>query len=157
MKRRIITIVIVCLALLGVVAFAFVTGSKSQKSQSVTSSAQTPTTPTVDSSGESKNPGAYVAYSPDAVASASGTKILFFHAAWCPQCRQLDSSIKDGTVPDGVTIYKVDYDANQALRKQYGVTIQTTLVSIDANGALVKKYVAYDNPSLSAVISNLLP
>lgn len=101
-------------------------------------------------------PGMYADYSAEAVATTSGTKILFFHAPWCPQCRELEKSIKEGSIPAGVTIFKVDYDSNQALRRTHGVTIQTTLVKIDDAGATVKKYVAYNKPSLQALIENLL-
>lgn len=101
-------------------------------------------------------PGAYIDYSGDVIASTDGTKILFFHAPWCPQCKALDASIKAGPIPDGTTIIKVDYDSSQALKQKYGVTTQTTLVLIDDDGNLVKKYVAYSTPSLDALISNLL-
>jgi thiol-disulfide isomerase/thioredoxin len=101
-------------------------------------------------------PGKYADYSASSLASTGGTRIIFFHASWCPQCRQLDASIKAGKVPDNVTIFKTDYDSNQALRQKYGVTIQTTVVLVDANGNLVKKYVAYDNPTLKSVTDNLL-
>lgn len=100
--------------------------------------------------------GSYIDYSETAVSTTSGTKILFFHASWCPQCRALDTSIKTGTIPSGVTIIKTDYDTNQELRKKYGVTIQTTLVKIAADGSLIKKYTAYDTPTLQAVKDNLL-
>lgn len=100
--------------------------------------------------------GAYVDYSDSVIANTKGTKILFFHAPWCPQCRALESSIQSEGVPDGVTIIKVDYDSNQALRKKYGVTIQTTLVKVDDSGNKVKLYVAYDEPSLESVKANLL-
>lgn len=100
--------------------------------------------------------GTYIDYSESAIANASGTKILFFHAPWCPQCKALDASIKAGPIPSGTTIIKVDYDSSQALKQKYGVTTQTTLVLVDDNGNLVKKYVAYSTPSLSALISNLL-
>ena len=100
--------------------------------------------------------GAYVDDSSSVIASTAGTKILFFHAPWCPQCRALETSIKSSQIPEGVTIIKVDYDTNQPLRKKYGVTIQTTLVRVDESGNLVKKYVAYDEPTLAAVKTNLL-
>lgn len=100
--------------------------------------------------------GTYTAYSATKVNETKGTKILFFHASWCPQCRALDKSITEGTIPSGVTIFKVDYDTNQVLRQQYGVTIQTTLVKIDDNGKLAAKYVAYEHPTLQALIDNLL-
>lgn len=110
---------------------------------------------TSNNTGQSSS-GAYVDYSADVIAKTSGTKILFFHASWCPQCRALEKDIKDKSIPDGVTIIKVDYDTNQSLRQKYGVTIQTTLVKVDDNGNLVKKYVAYDEPNLEAVKKNLL-
>lgn len=103
-----------------------------------------------------QTPGAYTNYSATTVNATKGTKLLFFHASWCPQCRALDKSIKEGQIPSGVTIFKVDYDTNQVLRQQYGVTIQTTIVKIDDNGKLIAKYVAYDQPTLQALIQNIL-
>lgn len=102
-------------------------------------------------------PGEYISYTESLLTDATiGTKVLFFYAPWCPQCRELDASIKAGEIPAGVTIIKVDYDSNQSLRSRYGVTIQTSLVKIDDNGELVKKYVAYDEPSLQSLVENLL-
>lgn len=115
------------------------------QSQSAESTAQTSITA-----------GSYIDYSEDAIKNTKGTKVLFFHAPWCPQCMALDKSIKSGKIPDGVTILKVDYDSNQALRKKYGVTLQTTLVRIDDNGNLIKKYTAYNQPTLQALIDNVL-
>jgi thiol-disulfide isomerase/thioredoxin len=101
-------------------------------------------------------PGKYVDYSPSVVSETSGTKVLFFHAPWCPQCRMLDADIKQTALPDNLTIIKVDYDSNQSLRQKYGVTLQTTLVLVDDNGNLVKKYVAYNEPTYEAIKENLL-
>ena len=126
--------------------------STSSSEGSVQSDSDTPTTAT--SSPDTK--GSYIDYSDKAIANTSGTKLLFFHAPWCPQCRALDKSIVAGPIPDGVTIIKVDYDSNQSLRKKYGVTLQTTLVRVDDSGNLIKKYVAYESPNLSAVIKNAL-
>ena len=100
--------------------------------------------------------GKYVDYSVDEVASTSGVKILFFHAPWCPQCIALEKDIKVNTIPVGVTIFEVDYDSNQALRQKYGVTLQTTLVTINDDGSLLKKYVAYSEPTFENVKTNLL-
>ncbi len=101
-------------------------------------------------------PGAYVEYSAELLASTKGTRILFFHAPWCPQCRELESSIKSGAIPGDVTIFKVDYDSNNKLRQKYGVTIQTTLVKISDTGDELEKFVAYDDPSLVAITKELL-
>jgi thiol-disulfide isomerase/thioredoxin len=100
--------------------------------------------------------GQYVTYGPTVISETKGKKILFFHAPWCAQCRALDADIKDTGLPVDVTVIKVDYDSSQDLRKKYGVTLQTTLVLVDDEGALVKKYVAYDQPTVAALKQNLL-
>ncbi|WP_349425825.1 thioredoxin family protein [Microbacterium sp. LWS13-1.2] len=100
-------------------------------------------------------PGAYVDYSEDALAAAGGTRVLFFHAPWCPQCRALESDILAAGVPAGVTVLKVDYDSRQDLRQQYGVRIQTTVVALDEEGNGTAAFVAYDEPTLAAALSGL--
>jgi thiol-disulfide isomerase/thioredoxin len=99
--------------------------------------------------------GAYVDYSDEALAAAEGTRVLFFHAPWCPQCRALEADILASGVPDGVTVLKVDYDSRQDLRQQYGVTLQTTVVALDAAGGATAAFVAYDEPTLAAALSGL--
>lgn len=94
----------------------------------------------------------YITYTPDSIAQTKGTTLLFFYAPWCPQCRALDADIVAKGVPEGITIIKVDYDSHQDLRQKYGVTIQTTIVTVDHNGNLLKKFVAYDEPTLAAVL-----
>jgi thiol-disulfide isomerase/thioredoxin len=100
--------------------------------------------------------GAYVEYSDDAIARAEGRVLLFFHAPWCSQCRSIEDDILADGVPDGVTIIKIDYDSRQDLRQQYGVTLQTTFVEVDAAGAELQKHVAYDEPFLRAVVAAML-
>ncbi len=87
--------------------------------------------------------GSYEAYSPEKFALAeSGKVILFFHATWCPSCRALDSDINKNlsSIPAGVIILKTDYDREIELKKKYGVTSQHTLVQVDAQGNLLKKW-----------------
>lgn len=112
--------------------------------------------PSKVANANASQPGKYIDYSEDALASTNGTKLIFFHAPWCPQCRDLEASIKGQGVPDDVTILKADYDTSQQLRQKYGVTIQTTVVRVDQQGNLIKKYVAYNEPTIGAVIKNLL-
>jgi thiol-disulfide isomerase/thioredoxin len=114
------------------------------------------TTPTPEATAPEASAGAYVEYSDDAIAQAEGRVLLFFHAPWCPQCRSVESDILEEGVPDGVTIIKVDYDSRQDLRQQYGVTLQTTFVEVDADGAELQKHVAYDDPHLDAVVAAML-
>lgn len=100
--------------------------------------------------------GAYIDYEDGVIGRTEGTKLLFFHAPWCPQCRALEADITAEGVPQDVTIIKVDYDTSQSLRQKYGVTLQTTIVRIDDEGGLVRKFVAYDDPSLAAIVENVL-
>lgn len=97
--------------------------------------------------------GSYVAYSADMIAMATtGDVVLFFHASWCPSCRALNSDIEKNVsaIPTGVTILKTDYDKETELKKKYGVTIQHTLVQVDKDGNMIKKW------SGSSELENLL-
>ncbi len=98
-------------------------------------------------------PGDYVDYYDGAIEETAGLKVLFFHASWCPKCRALDEDIEANTIPDGMTIFKVDFDTATALRQQYGVTLQTTIVYVDDDGALLTKGVLYDDTTLDALIA----
>lgn len=138
---------------------AYVVWSRMQRqpapvTQSTSSSVQPDAAPLTTSMppATQSQPGVYKDYDAAAVATTKGLKILFFHAQWCPQCRQLDADIRAGRIPDNVTIFKIDFDHAQELRQKYGVTLQTTLVSIDDNGSMRKKYVAYDEPTLTALV-----
>ncbi|MGA1213799.1 MAG: thioredoxin domain-containing protein, partial [Solirubrobacterales bacterium] len=94
--------------------------------------------------------------SPELVASTPGTKLLFFHAPWCSQCVALEDDIEAKGLPEGVTVFKVDYDSNQDLRQEYGVTIQTTIVEVDEDGNELDSYVAYEDPTFDSVSAALL-
>jgi thiol-disulfide isomerase/thioredoxin len=157
MKRNILYGFVILL-LLGISALglAYSNNRQSAITQNATSSAQPTQQTNPPSTNEPKKLGVYVDYSENAIADADGTILLFFHAPWCPQCRQLDADIKKNTIPDGVTIIKVDYDSNQDLRKKYGVTLQTSIVRVDENGEFISKYVAYNEPTLNSVITNML-
>lgn len=153
-KPVIITLVIAGIVL--IVAAIWLFAPKTSQYTPQSSTPESTTTSQATSTSSSTQPGKYVDYREDIIASTTGTKILFFHAPWCPQCKALDSSIRSGKIPDGVTIIKVDYDSSQELKQKYGVTVQTTLVSVDDTGNLIEKYVAYSTPSLEALIKNVL-
>lgn len=151
------TISIVVFILLVAGAGVFV-ATRSDNQDQVASDAAT-TTPATTTTGQTvsqQSAGRYVDYSPQALAEATGQKVLFFHAPWCPQCRSVEKGIKEQGVPAGVTILKVDYDSNQALRQKYGVTIQTTFVKLDDAGNKSGLYVAYEQPTFDAVKQNFL-
>lgn len=87
--------------------------------------------------------GSYEAYAPEKLARAQEQNVvLFFRASWCPTCRALDADLKENraTLPSDLVILDVNYDTEAALKQKYGVTYQHTLVQVDAEGNLVKKW-----------------
>lgn len=97
--------------------------------------------------------GSYEVYSPEKLARAeTGDVVLFFHASWCPSCRGLNSDIEANlsSIPEGVSILKTDYDTSTELKQKYGVTYQHTLVQVDKDGNMIKKW------SGGSKLSNLL-
>lgn len=87
--------------------------------------------------------GSYEIYAPEKLAMANnGSVVLFFHAPWCPSCKTLNDAIMDSQkeIPDGITIFKTDYDTYTDLKKKYGVTYQHTFVQVDANGNEIKQW-----------------
>lgn len=160
MNKKSLVIVVVILLLIGGSIVYLLTSSadKTAKREMIGQMAGSSNTsePATNQDATTGQSGAYVEYSQSAITDSTGIKLLFFHAEWCPQCRDLESDIKNKGVPSGVTIIKVDYDTNQTLRQKYGVTLQTTVVRVDDQGNLVSKFVAYDDPSISAIKENLL-
>jgi thiol-disulfide isomerase/thioredoxin len=159
MDRRLLPVVIgiavaIVAAIVAVVLFAPPTAPDAAPPAS--DAPTTESTPTPETTTPGASAGAYVEYSNDAIAQAEGRVLLFFHAPWCPQCRSVESDILAEGVPAGVTIIKVDYDSRQDLRQRYGVTLQTTFVEVDADGAELQKHVAYDDPHLAAVVAAML-
>jgi len=85
----------------------------------------------------------YVVYSKSAFDAASGKKrVLFFHAPWCPTCRPADAAFqKDAAlIPEGVVLFKTDYDTSTDLKNKYSITYQHTFVQVDSNGNEVSKW-----------------
>lgn len=101
--------------------------------------------------------GTYEAYSPEkiALAAAKGNVVLNFTAAWCPTCRALEANINANlaNIPSNLTILKVDYDNSTALKKKYGVTYQHTMVQVDKDGNLIKKWMG--SPTLVAFVAEV--
>lgn len=102
--------------------------------------------------------GAYIPYDPAKLALAKeGSVVLFFRASWCPTCKALDADIRANLskIPQGVTILDVDYDSSRDLQQKYGVTYQHTLVQVDADGTMIKKWSG--SPTLTDILSQIKP
>lgn len=159
-KKILFTLIgIIVVITAAIIYVAMTPNNTSAPSPDQTSSKQTSASsePAATTDEQRLQPGTYAEYSEQLVASTPGTKLLFFHAAWCSQCRQIEDSIEQEGLPDGVTVFKIDYDSNQSLRQKYGVTIQTTFVKINDTGEKLANYVAYQEPHFSSVRRELLP
>lgn len=163
MDRKVISIIALFLVVVGAAIAYLVLSTPSTDTSYAPSTERQPasTTPSADTPdqttpADSPVKAQYVEYTADTFRTDQGQKVLFFHADWCPQCRAIDADIKQNIESlEGVTIYKVNYDSEIELRKQYGVTLQTTLVKTDGAGKAVDTFVAYDTPSFQSVRDNL--
>lgn len=103
-------------------------------------------TSTVATSTKTESPkmaSPYQTYSPEAFEAAKAEqRVLFFHATWCPNCKQADADITANLakLPAGIVIFKTDYDKEIALKKKYSITSQHTFVLVDADGKALKKW-----------------
>ncbi|MBL8159682.1 thioredoxin family protein [Candidatus Saccharibacteria bacterium] len=114
------------------------------------------TTPDETAAPAASTAGTYTDYSAEALAAAGDNeRVIFFHAPWCPQCRQLEADIEKNGVPAGVTILKADYDSNQPLRREYGVVQQTTVVHVDSEGKKLGLFLPYSDPRLEPALTGL--
>ena len=97
----------------------------------------------------------YVAYSQSAFDSASDKRrVLYFHADWCPTCRPLNAALSKNPnqIPEGVVLFKTNYDTETALKTKYGITYQHTFVEVDVQGNAVQ---VWSGGNVDDVISRL--
>jgi thiol-disulfide isomerase/thioredoxin len=86
--------------------------------------------------------GTYTTYDAEQVSTSNADQIfLFFHAPWCPSCVALENDIlaNEESIPEGVEIYKVDYDSETELKARYGVTRQHSVLEIDSDGNILSE------------------
>jgi thiol-disulfide isomerase/thioredoxin len=97
----------------------------------------------------------YIDYSEKTLSAASGSyKVLFFYASWCTLCRGVDSGLTGNTdkIPDNVLVFKVDYDKEKKLKKQYGIAQRHTFVVLDPDGNEIDRWVGGSSDDLIARI-----
>ncbi len=100
---------------------------------------------------------AYQDYNADAVSKAvmSGKHVaLFFSASRCPTCKTLHQELNNklSSIPSNAIIFKVDYDNSSDLKKKYGVTVQHTIVSLDAQMNMVEKKIGANANEVFAML-----
>lgn len=116
----------------------------------------TPETPTHGTSGIGTDAGSYEAYTEDKLVRAEhGDIVLFFYASWCPSCRMLEETLFEqaAQIPSNLSVLKVDYDTDTALKEKYAVTLQHTLVQVDASGNAMTTW--KDSETLEDILAHL--
>jgi len=88
-----------------------------------------------------QGPGRYIKYTENAISNTPGKKIFFFYASWDPDCETTDKNLIASVLPNGVTVFKTNYDTENILKKKYSITNQNTFVQIDDNGDMIKKWI----------------
>jgi len=111
--------------------------------------------PTATAVSEVLAPG-YYTYTPAALGTAqrTGIAVLYFWAPWCSSCTSLDIELQDkkASIPEGITVLRVDYDQAQELRAKYNVVTQHTFVQVDAAGNALSTWVGGDIEELEALV-----
>ena len=74
--------------------------------------------------------------------AAAGKTVVFFYAAWCPNCRATVAELNArwAEVNPDLTLVIADYDKESALKGKFGVTYQDTFVLLDKEGNSVKSW-----------------
>ena len=102
----------------------------------------------------------YMTYTKETYDSLIGQSplVLYFHADWCPVCVKLNSDISGAIAdfPASSTILKLDFDKEIELRQEYGVTVQSTLITLNSAGEVIEKLNAPSNEDLIAAINKTL-
>lgn len=81
----------------------------------------------------------------DAALKAKSKILLHFHADWCPTCIKQEkvlSALASDPLLKGVSVFKVDYDNADALKKVYKVNSQSTLIALNGgveSGRVISK------------------
>ena len=96
--------------------------------------------------------GVYSAYQDGVI----GTQrvVLFFHAKWCPECRESDEELRTlyKENPPAISTYKVDYDTATELKQRYGVVTQHTFVLLAADGTALETVIGPSHDKLLSLL-----
>ncbi len=82
----------------------------------------------------------YIEYSDDTLLNNGNSKVLFFHATWCPSCKAANNAFEETDNTIGLDVVKVDYDTYGDLKSQYSVTSQHTFVLVDWEWNMLKRW-----------------
>ena len=140
-----LTIIFSSIVLLGLASCSHSTDTTSQVNVDAPATAQevaVESEPVAASSYDdfSTAPFAYREYNGQDLSNLSWPTVLFFSQESCGTCQKTDADVKaQESLPDDVSILKVDFDTELWLNQQYGVTTKHTFVLVDANGNEIAK------------------
>ncbi len=138
-----------------------------QNLESTVNTTDTETTPkvtNVETPSLTTEKAVYKDYSEELYNSLIGQKpfALFFHASWCPTCKQMEEAINadlsstNPTLADGTIILKADYDSETKLKQKYGILSQSTVVIINAQGEAITTLAAPTVTEINEAITSTL-
>ena len=92
-----------------------------------------------DSSSSAMVRGSYLSYEKGIIGNGEKS-LLFFYAPWCPYCRANDARLSAWYETEDIVIntYKVNYDAEKALRERFGVATQDTYILLSGTGQVLE-------------------
>lgn len=91
---------------------------------------------------------------PASILADGKTKVLFFHASWCPSCKRANQTLTSWyTDGEGMlTVYKINYDEEKPLKQKYSVTYQHTFVKVDGRGDFITLVTGPSDDELKALL-----
>lgn len=102
----------------------------------------------------------YLIYSPRAVSDAFARGqivVLYFYSNASSDSKKADADLQKNfqTLPFNITILKVSFDRDRALKKRYGITAPDTFLQINRQGAEVTKWLSGGDP-ITTLSTNIL-
>jgi len=133
----------------------FLTGCSGPASSDQVSCSGDATTCEVEAS-VTEMPEFYQPYSAEKFAAVRGQRpvALFFRAGWCSTCVKLEKKIFAAAAdfPENAQVLVVDFDsAPDELKQEFGVTKQSSVVLLDADG---EHFSVEVNPPVATIVSH---
>lgn len=124
MNMRTLILLILAIIIIGTIYITYTINSEKSEEPSSLNQVSTHTIQNQDTMEvvpmEETNGGNYAEYSEELVqmVAADDIALLFFHAAWCPTCRTLDTALQNAEqnneIPAHITVFKTNFDSEKS-------------------------------------------
>jgi thioredoxin 1 len=95
----------------------------------------------------------------DKAIAAGQPVVVDFAASWCPTCKQ-QKPIVQGLLKDpkrkALTVFVADFDKEEALKKEFNVTMQSTLLAFKGGKEVARSTGQTDKAELGALLDKAL-